>query len=239
MVSRHRSSLRRHVSDPGRHYDPPVAHTDTPLRAVDGRVPGRRGLATRQRLLECTIELLGSTPYRDLKVTDITRAAGTSPATFYQYFVDLEAVLLAVAEQAVTESDALTQLITGKPWRGTAGVTSAEALVDGFIEFWQSHRPTLRVLDLLSTEGDKRFRHTRGTLLNGMTRALAAEIEAVQGSDCGINPMAMSGSLIGLLPQMAGHQGGFEAWDIPFPDVREAMIRLIYWGVNGPRIPKR
>ena len=26
------------------------------MRAVDGRVPGRRGLATRQRLLECTID---------------------------------------------------------------------------------------------------------------------------------------------------------------------------------------
>ncbi|HEX3897811.1 MAG TPA: hypothetical protein VHW74_01455, partial [Mycobacteriales bacterium] len=50
-----------------------------PLRAVDGRVPGRRGLATRKRLVECTIDLLASSSYRDLKVTDITRAAGTSP----------------------------------------------------------------------------------------------------------------------------------------------------------------
>lgn len=227
------------MSEKSRHYDPSVPRTDAPLRAVDGRVPGRRGLATRQRLLECTIELLGATPYRDLKVTDITRAAGTSPATFYQYFVDLESVLLAVAEQTATEGNELTHLITGKPWKGQAGVASAEILVDGFIEFWRSHRPTLRVLDLLSTEGDKRFRHTRGALLNGMTKALAVEIEAVQGSDCDVDPMAMSGSLIGMLPQMAGHQGGFEAWDIPFQDVREAMIRLIYWGVNGPKVPKR
>ena len=82
-----------------------------PLRAVDGRVPGRRGLATRKRLLECTIELLAKTPYRDLKVTDITRAAGTSPATFYQYFVDLETVLLAVAEQTAEEGQQLVELI--------------------------------------------------------------------------------------------------------------------------------
>ena len=106
-----------------------------PLRAVDGRVPGRRGLATRQRLVECTIELLASTPYRDLKVTDITRAAGTSPATFYQYFVDIEAILLAVAEQAVEEGRQLASLISGKQWKGASGVTSAEGLVDGFLEF--------------------------------------------------------------------------------------------------------
>jgi AcrR family transcriptional regulator len=209
------------------------------LRAVDGRVPGRRGLATRRRLLECTTELLGNTPYRDLKVTDITRAAGTSPATFYQYFVDLEAVLLAVAEQTAADGQQLVDLIAGRPWKGAAGVASAEQLVDGFIEFWRTHRPTLRVLDLLSTEGDKRFRHVRVLMLNGMTKALAAEIEAVQGRSADTDPMAMAGSLIGMLPQMAGHQGGFEAWDISFAHVRDAMIRLIYWGVNGPRIPKR
>jgi AcrR family transcriptional regulator len=185
------------------------------------------------------MDLLSTTPYRDLKVTDITRAAGTSPATFYQYFVDLETVLLAVAEQTADDGQQLVRLIAGQPWKGAAGVASAERLVDGFLEFWRTHRPTLRVLDLLSTEGDKRFRHTRVVMLNGMTKALAAEIERAQGNDSDVDPMAMAGALIGMLPQMAGHQGGFEAWDIPFAHVREAMIRLIYWGVNGPKVPKR
>ncbi|HVT64874.1 MAG TPA: TetR family transcriptional regulator [Mycobacteriales bacterium] len=210
-----------------------------PLRAVDGRVPGRRGLATRKRLVECTIDLLANTSYRDLKVTDITRAAGTSPATFYQYFVDLESVLLAVAEQTVEEGQQLVDLIAGRQWGGSAGVASAEDLVDGFLDFYRTHRPTLRVVDLLSTEGDRRFRHLRTLILNGMTKALAAEMEKVQGKGAEVDPMAMAGALIGLLPQMAGHQGGFEAWDIPFSHVREAMIRLIYWGVTGPKIPKR
>ncbi|HVW81624.1 MAG TPA: TetR family transcriptional regulator [Mycobacteriales bacterium] len=217
---------------------PPRASRNAPLRAVDGRVPGRRGLATRKKLVDCTIDLLGSSSYRDLKVTDITRAAGTSPATFYQYFVDLESVLLAVAEQAVEDGQQLVELIAGRPWSGAAGVASTEALVDGFLDFYRSHRPTLRVVDLLSTEGDRRFRHLRVLILNGMTKALAAEIAKVQG-ETDIDPMAMAGALIGLLPQMAGHQGGFEAWDIPFSHVREAMIRLIYWGVTGPKLPKR
>jgi hypothetical protein len=72
-----------------------------------------------------------------------------------------------------------------------------------------------------------------------MTKALAAEIEAVQGKGADVDPMAMAGALIGMLPQMAGHQGGFEAWDISFAHVRDAMIRLIYWGVNGPKMPRR
>ncbi len=55
---------------------------DEELRAADGRVPGRRGRATRQKLLERTAEMLQSTSYRDLKVVDIARGGGTSPATF-------------------------------------------------------------------------------------------------------------------------------------------------------------
>jgi AcrR family transcriptional regulator len=210
----------------------------SPLRAVDGRVPGRRGLATRQRLLDCAIDLLGSTPYRDLKITDITRAAGTSPATFYQYFVDLEAVLLAVAEQTAEEGRQLVDLITARPWKGAGGVRSAEELVDGFLEFWRTHRPTLRVVDLLSTEGDRRFRHLRVVMLNAMTKALAEEIRRLQ-PDNEVDPMAMAGVLVGMLAQIAGHRGGFEAWDIKFGEVREAMIRLVYWGVTGPKIPRR
>ena len=218
---------------------PPRGRTVAPLRAVDGRVAGRRGLATRQRLMECTVELLGTTPYRDLKITDITRAAGTSPATFYQYFVDLETVLLAVAEQTAAEAQQLVDLIAGRRWKGAAGVESAEHLVDGFIDFWRTHRPTLRVIDLRSTEGDKRFRLVRVMLLNGLTKALAAEIETMAGDAEGIDPMAMAGALVAMLPQMAGHEGGFEAWDIPFAHVRDAMIRLIYWGVTGPKVPTR
>jgi AcrR family transcriptional regulator len=210
----------------------------SPLRAVDGRVPGRRGLATRHKLIECTIKLLATTPYRDLKVTDITRAAGTSPATLYQYFVDLQDVLLAVAEQTTEEALQLVDLITNQSWKGAGGVRSAEELVDGFIDFWRSHRPTLRVVDLLSTEGDKRFRHQRVLMLNAITKSLADEIRRLN-SGSNVDAMAMAGVLVGMLAQVAGHQSGFEAWDIKFGDVREAMIRLIYWGVTNPRVPNR
>jgi AcrR family transcriptional regulator len=208
------------------------------LRAVDGRVPGRRGLATRGKLIDCTIRLLATTPYRDLKITDITRAAGTSPATLYQYFVDLEDLLLAVADRAAEDALALVDLMSDPRWKGAGGVLSAEALVDGFLGFWRTHRPTLRVVDLLSTEGDKRFRHKRVMILNPLTRSLAAAIERVN-PDAGVDPMAMAGVLVGMLAQVAGHQSGFEAWEIRFSEVREAMIRLIYWGVTGPWVPSR
>ena len=69
-----KKSATEQVAAEGSATDPtdPTDPTESDeLRAVDGRVPGRRGLATRARLLEQTRELLYTTSYRDLKVVDI------------------------------------------------------------------------------------------------------------------------------------------------------------------------
>src|SRR5919107_5145588 len=99
------------------------------VRATDGRVPGRRGIATRRRLLDCTHELLASRSYRDIKVIDIAREAGTSPATFYQYFADVEQAVLVLAEELTPDSAALTEVVN-RDWDGAAGPETARALVE-------------------------------------------------------------------------------------------------------------
>ncbi len=91
---------------------------DDELRAADGRVPGRRGLATRQKLLEHTEQMLEASTYRDIKVIDIAREAGTSPATFYQYFPDVEAAILVLAQEATQDGKQLAEIVTKGPWTG-------------------------------------------------------------------------------------------------------------------------
>lgn len=221
--------------------DPRSAADGPTPRAADGRVPGRRGLATRARLLECAAAMLESTPYRELTVTDISREAGTSPATFYQYFVDMETAMLVLAEQVADEGAQLSGLVGAKPWRGVAGWQGAEALVEGFLSFWTAHQPVLRVVDLLTEEGDLRFRRARVRMLNAITRALAAVIEEAQtraGRSAELEPMAMAGALVSMLAHVAAHQPGFESWDIHVSDLREAMVRLVFWGVTGPKVPR-
>ena len=203
-------------------------------RAADGRAPGRRGLATRQRLLDRLTEMLATTPYRDLKVTDLSREAATSPATFYQYFVDIEAALLAIADATADEGARLAELIDSDEWRRSSGSTEAARLVDSFLSFWRDHQAVLRVVFLLSEEGDERFRGARVRMLNALTRALADCI----GPTPEVDPMAMAGALVSMLAHVAAHESGFEAWDIRMVEVREAMTRLIYWGVTGPKVPQ-
>ncbi len=229
----------------------PVPPTDSPdadaiepddvdLRAVDGRVPGRRGRATRQRLLDCTREMLSVETYRDLKVVDIAREAGTSPATFYQYFPDVTAAILALCEELAEDGQArLTSLVRGGTWRGAEGFQAARAVAEGFVAFWDQHWPLMRVMELTSAEGDQRFRAIRTSLLNEFTVALSETIVIVQKGAAGADPMATASVLVSMLVHVAAHRYGFEFYGIRTPDLEHSMAQIVYTAVTGQKPPKR
>ncbi|GAA4315443.1 TetR family transcriptional regulator [Streptomyces venetus] len=211
------------------------------MRTVDGRVAGRRGQATRQKLLDCLSEMLSSSPYRDVKVIDVARKAGTSPATFYQYFPDVEGAVLEIAEQMATEGAALTELLEGRSWAGKAGWQTAQELVDGFLEFWRKNDAILRVVDLGAAEGDKRFYKLRMKILNSVNNSLAdavAELQAKGRVDKDVNPAAIAGSLVAMLAAVASHQKGFSSWGVKQAELKPNLALLVHLGVTG-RKPTR
>ena len=173
----------------------PPAEDPELIATTDGRVPGRRGLATRQRLLECTAELLVATPWRSIKVIDIARQAGTSPATFYQYFENVEAAITVLAEELVEGAGVLAGLVDGD-WSEDGGWDTAVAVVEGFMDYWERNRAVFRVVELTTVEGDLRFQGLRVRALNAVTvtlaRVIANHAEAA-GSPAGADPMAAAG----------------------------------------------
>jgi AcrR family transcriptional regulator len=209
------------------------------LRAADGRVPGRRGRATRQRLLGCTAEMLRTSSYRSLKVIDIAREAGTSPATFYQYFADVEDAILVLAQEMALDSERLVRIVGEGNWQGRAGYRTALELTDAFFAFWDQHRPVIRVVDLGAEEGDRRFRKIHLELLNNVTVQLAKTIKGIQAEErnLGVDAMAQAGMLVATLANVAAHQHSFEAWGIRAADVRISVARQIFWGVTAQRPP--
>src|SRR6201989_3010157 len=128
--------------------------------ALDGRQLGKRGAPPRRKLLGATAVLLESHGIRDLRVVDIARAVGSSPATFYQYFRDVEAAVLALAEAVGDEITPLAARLD-TPWDATHGLDDARALVDVFVDYWDRHRAVLRTRNLAAQEGDERFREVR------------------------------------------------------------------------------
>jgi AcrR family transcriptional regulator len=210
------------------------------LRASDGRVPGRRGIATRDKLLSCTADMLEKTSYRDLKVIDIARCAGTSPATFYQYFPEVEEAILVLARALVEEGNTLVDLIRDSSWKGATGYQTALALTDAFLDLWERHRAILRVVDLATAEGDLRFQNIRTHLLNEVTRALRDVIEGFREQKRhphDLDPMAHAATLVSMLAHVAAHRYGFEFWGIRVDRIRDSVARLLYTGVVGRPAP--
>ncbi len=211
------------------------------VRTVDGRVAGRRGQATRQKLLDCLSEMLSSSPYRDVKVIDVARKAGTSPATFYQYFPDVEGAVLEIAEQMATEGGQLTELLEGRSWVGKAGWQTAQELVDGFLEFWRKNDAILRVVDLGAAEGDKRFYKIRMKILNSVNNSLADAVTQLQAKgkvDKDVNPAAVAGSIVAMLAAVASHQKGFQSWGVKQAELKPNLALLVHLGVTGKKPTK-
>jgi AcrR family transcriptional regulator len=208
--------------------------------------------------------LLGDRSYRDLAVIDIARAAGSSPATFYQYFPDVESAVLVLAEHMADEHGRLAAIVRGADWRGAGACPAAEALAAEFLAFWIDHQPILRVVDLASGEGDPRFRAIRTRLLNDVTNALAEAVDSMRGQPRGqrpsqprgpgtgqpggqlpgqpggqrdADPMAVAAVLVSMLSHVAAHQHGMAAWGIPVDDLRAVMARIVYQTVTGQEPP--
>jgi AcrR family transcriptional regulator len=213
-----------------------VVPSEAARRDVPSRPPGRRGRATRQRLLDAAAGLLETNTYRDLKVVDIARVAGTSPATFYQYFSDVEEAVLALAEEVEIEAgSALAELVVDRRWSGDEGWSTSLALADGFVRTWERYRSVLRVIDLATDEGDQRFRGVRTRMLGAPSEALVAVLEG--RGEPAADAHAEAGVLVSMLAHVAAHRAGLEQWGATRDGLRESMARIVFTTVTGQRPP--
>lgn len=144
-----------------------------------GRPLGPRALNTRVRILDATVELLGEKPMRDLRVIDIARRIGTSPATFYQYFKDVEDVVLHLASRVSEFTPEIVELIEGD-WTGRGGHERGRKLAELVIRHWDRYAPILRVRNNACDEGDIAFRELRMSAMMPLVHALARRIEQSQ-----------------------------------------------------------
>lgn len=203
-------------------------------RAADGRVAGRRGQATRRRLLDATRAAVADGRYRDLTVVDISRRADTSTATFYQYFPDVESALLSLLDELTdTGGQRLRALVTEGVWDGDA---AAKGLAEGFMAFFAEHGNLLRVCDLAALEGDDRFRQLRTRLFNGVFLALqdlAHEARAEGRVPAAASPGGIASVLTTMLAHVSAHRPGFETWGVSAPELEATMAGVIAAALCG------
>jgi AcrR family transcriptional regulator len=195
------------------------------VTASDGRVIGARALKTRRRLLDATVKLLRENGALDLRVIDVTREIGSSPATFYQYFADVEEAILALAIETVDEVEELRKYLE-PAWTEADGPALALELVSGFMEYRDRNQAILRLRDLKAAEGDQRFRVIRQQGYAGLMADLIAKIEAakVEGRvQAEINAYTAAAGVLAMLEQVSAYQAEIRRRSV----TREAMASTI------------
>ena len=193
-----------------------------------GRALGPRALATRERLLEATLAELSVSSLRDLKVTDLVKRVGTSPATFYQYFRDVEEAVLQLATRASHEMPAIAELIDGD-WSGAVGLDRARAITSAFIEHWDRHRAALRIRNTASDEGDRRFLAIRDEAMTPMLTAVSRQIILYRGSSlaAGEHPGAAAAAIGAILERLASYHTELETMGVTRENLVETVARIV------------
>lgn len=227
---------RERASEPvGRLSPGPAARA---MRLVDqnGRPLGPRAVATRRRLLEATEALLDERRVREVSVVEIARRAGTSPATFYQYFKDVEEATLELAREAGARvPEALEPLRAD--WRGARGLDAARALVEAFLRRWDQHRAVLLFTNVAAEQGDRRFRKVRTQAMHPLIEALAAKVgemrEAREPGRDPVHPVAAAAALAAILERLAAYHEELETLGVGRTDLVETVARILHQTVTG------
>lgn len=209
---------------------------DTTLVDQSGRPLGPRAQLTRTKILEATVEILDQKPMRDLRVIDIARRIGSSPATFYQYFKDVEDVILYLASQVSEFTPEIVELIHGD-WNGPEGHQRGRRVADVVINHWDRFAPILRVRNNASDEGDQRFRDVRMNAMMPMVDAFAKMIAdsheqaRAAGDEVGsigrVDPRYGAMALTSILERLSMYHVGLEEMGGTREDLVETVGTLL------------
>lgn len=203
--------------------------------AQSGRVLGPRAIRTRERILQASAALLAERGVLDLPVVDIARRAGTSPATFYQYFRDVEDVALSLAEQALAEMPDVAPWIRAS-LRGPDGLERARAVVDAFLDHWDKHHVILNLRNLAGDRGDDRFQRLRQAHIGPVLSALAAEVTRGQAEGRiaeEVHPLAAAAALASFLERLSAHQQELRGLGASREAIRETCARMLVQFLEG------
>ncbi|HEV8297118.1 MAG TPA: TetR family transcriptional regulator [Acidimicrobiales bacterium] len=187
-------------------------------------------MRTRQRLLDCTAELVEEVPYRELTSALVTQRLGLSPPAFYRYFADITDAILELTARMGETVSGIAASVREADWRADADGAAA-ALVDATGAFWTRHRALYRITDLLAEEGDARFatvkQRTFAPLNEEMTEILRAGVSDDR------DPVAAAGVLVATLIHTTAREPGFAAAGIATHALRRELARLVAQAIDS------
>jgi AcrR family transcriptional regulator len=212
-----------------------VASSNKSILGADGRVLGARAEGTRARLLEATARLLSESGVLELRIVDITRDVGSSPATFYQYFVDVDAAILALADQATHDEEPLVSHLSAG-WDGGDGLQRAQSFVDAYMSYWDDHSAVLRVRNLKAEEGNAAFREARSKANLVVIQAMSKMVEQAQSAGrlpTEMHPFVTATAMIAMIERLLPYRNEIARRGAPTSSMRDTLAMLVYRSLTG------
>lgn len=162
---------------------------------------GNKGNKTRSLLMATARKMLDTTSPLSLTAAAISKEAGTSPATFYVYFENVEDILWALCEEI---SQDVSHLFDDKSLLRVDKRLEEDALafVRGYCDIWAHHGPLLLYRNMEADRGNRRFNQLvlRITLpiLEGITDRIVEAAPAdrpVSRSDANAEAVVLVGAI--------------------------------------------
>ncbi len=117
---------------------------------------GRKGQATKRSLMDAASRLLDTISPISLTAASISKEAGTSPATFYVYFDNVEDILWALCSEISNET---SDLFLHDRYLRDDDRLEQDALefVHGYCDIWSKDGMLLLYRNMESDRGNRRF----------------------------------------------------------------------------------
>lgn len=151
----------------------------------NGQILGRKGLETRQRLMQAAHKLISDHSPFDLTISQVSQEAKVGKATFYVYFDDVQDLIFALCAQITEEIEDLFS--TNDNLFGDAAHLHRDALmlVREFNRVWDRHSEILLYRNIEADRGNPRFNdlrtHSAIPILNALCDRIANSLPKERG----------------------------------------------------------
>ena len=169
------------------------------VTGANGRTLSRKGVETRQRLLEAAEEVFGDLGYVDASIVKITEAAGVGQGTFYLYFASKQEIFDELVR------DLNRRVRHAMKEASSQGTTRLESELLGFgayFRFTTEHPALYRIIRQAEFVSPAMLRYHYDKLSEGYVEGLREAMERGEVGD--INPevtaytLMAAGELIGM-----------------------------------------
>lgn len=161
----------------------PVARDRTAVsHNLVGQRLGRKGQATRERILDAMLRLLADPDGPPVTLTSVAREAGIGLSNLYLYFPDLGELLLAALRKVTEDTDSEHVDKLRRRWPDANLEGACRDFLAAHFGFWQRHARLLHMRNAMADANDLRILGYRQSATQPLLTLLAAQM-AREGSE--------------------------------------------------------